>query len=177
MLYATLNCWVFGLCPFSGILTKLENTTFRKLDLFPSSGYGWETATLLGPLERANLNHWTQQSRCPPPLTWGRKQIHFPKRCFSEYRTVDARGSERGACVSVGIAALTISTYKTQKEKCSSSSGSSSSSHRIEGQVPILQSVLQSRPLPKTSSHCWQRAYSVKLWFNMYRSGSMVRGL
>jgi hypothetical protein len=29
--------WVFGLFPSSGIL---ENTTFRKLDLFPSSGEG-----------------------------------------------------------------------------------------------------------------------------------------
>jgi hypothetical protein len=37
---------------------KLESTKFRKLDLFPSSGKG-ETPTLLGPLERANLNHWT----------------------------------------------------------------------------------------------------------------------
>jgi hypothetical protein len=34
-----------------------KNTTFRKLDLFPSSGEGGEKAlTQLGPLERANLN-------------------------------------------------------------------------------------------------------------------------
>jgi hypothetical protein len=31
------NYWVFGLCPSSGIL---KNTTFRKLDLFPSSSEG-----------------------------------------------------------------------------------------------------------------------------------------
>jgi hypothetical protein len=31
------NYWFFGLLPSSGIL---ENTTFRKLDLFPSSGEG-----------------------------------------------------------------------------------------------------------------------------------------
>jgi hypothetical protein len=31
------NYWVWGLFPSSGIL---ENTTFRKLDLFPSSGEG-----------------------------------------------------------------------------------------------------------------------------------------
>jgi hypothetical protein len=37
----------------------LENTPFRKLDLFLPSGEGRETPTLLGPLERANLNHWT----------------------------------------------------------------------------------------------------------------------
>jgi hypothetical protein len=35
-----------------------ENTTFRKLDLFPSSGEG-KKPILLGPLERASLNHWT----------------------------------------------------------------------------------------------------------------------
>jgi hypothetical protein len=29
-----------------------------KVDLFPSSGEEWEIPTLLGPLERANLNHW-----------------------------------------------------------------------------------------------------------------------
>jgi hypothetical protein len=34
-----------------------KSTTFRKLDLFPSSGEGGEkTPTQLGPLERANLN-------------------------------------------------------------------------------------------------------------------------
>jgi hypothetical protein len=27
------------------------------MNLFPSSGDGWETTTLLGPLKRANLNH------------------------------------------------------------------------------------------------------------------------
>jgi hypothetical protein len=45
--------WVFGLCRSSIIL---KNTTFRKMDLFPSSHDVWETPTLLGPLERANLN-------------------------------------------------------------------------------------------------------------------------
>jgi hypothetical protein len=34
---------------------------FRKLDLFPSSGQGGKTPSQLGPLERANLNHWTVQ--------------------------------------------------------------------------------------------------------------------
>jgi hypothetical protein len=32
---------------------------FQKLDLFPSSGEGRETSTLLGPLESANLYSWT----------------------------------------------------------------------------------------------------------------------
>jgi hypothetical protein len=33
--------------------------TFRKVDLFPSSGERGKTPTQLGHLERANLNHWT----------------------------------------------------------------------------------------------------------------------
>jgi hypothetical protein len=37
----------------------LENTIFWKLDLCPSSDKQWEARTLLGLLERANLNHWT----------------------------------------------------------------------------------------------------------------------
>jgi hypothetical protein len=45
------NYWVCGLYPTTGILKN----TFRKLDLFPSSGEGWETSTLLVPLERTNL--------------------------------------------------------------------------------------------------------------------------
>jgi hypothetical protein len=44
----------------SGVLGSI-NTIFRKLDMFPSSGEGEEkTSTELGPLERANLNHWTK---------------------------------------------------------------------------------------------------------------------
>jgi hypothetical protein len=34
----------------------LETTTFRKLDLFPSSREGRETPTLLDPLERAKTS-------------------------------------------------------------------------------------------------------------------------
>jgi hypothetical protein len=50
IVYSIQNYWVFELGP-SFIFQKLENTTFRKLDLFPSSGEG--------PLERANLSLWT----------------------------------------------------------------------------------------------------------------------
>jgi hypothetical protein len=45
---------------------KLENTRFRKLDMFPPSGEG-ETPILLGPLEKASLNPLTAVSR-PPHL-------------------------------------------------------------------------------------------------------------
>jgi hypothetical protein len=43
MVYNTQDYWVFGLCPSSDIL-KTQKNTFRKLDLFPSSGEG-ETPT------------------------------------------------------------------------------------------------------------------------------------
>jgi hypothetical protein len=39
------------------IFQYLENTTFRKQDLFPSSGEGVGETYLLGPLEIADLNH------------------------------------------------------------------------------------------------------------------------
>jgi hypothetical protein len=57
MVYNTQNYWVLRLYQSSGFLKKLEKTTFRKLDLFLSSDEGGDT--LLGPLERVNLNHWT----------------------------------------------------------------------------------------------------------------------
>jgi hypothetical protein len=42
---------------------KFKNATFRKLDLFPSSGQGEKTPSQLGPVERANLliflEYWT----------------------------------------------------------------------------------------------------------------------
>jgi hypothetical protein len=47
----------------------LENTTFQKLDLFQSSGEGRETLTLLGPLERASLNHWTGETGATDPVS------------------------------------------------------------------------------------------------------------
>jgi hypothetical protein len=62
MVYNTQEYRVFGLFLSSDILKK---TTFRKRDLFPSSGEGWKTSTMLGPLERANIKHWTQiPKRC-----------------------------------------------------------------------------------------------------------------
>jgi hypothetical protein len=72
MVYNTQNYWVSGLFPSSGIL---ENMTFRKLDLFPSSCEGGGKNTYsVGPLTKSysqSLVHWS---------TLGRKQIQFPKR-------------------------------------------------------------------------------------------------
>jgi CRISPR/Cas system endoribonuclease Cas6 (RAMP superfamily) len=46
------------LWPSSGIL-KTRKHSVSELDLFPSSGVGIKTSTLLGPFKRANLNHWS----------------------------------------------------------------------------------------------------------------------
>jgi hypothetical protein len=44
---------------------------FRKLNIFPSSGEGKQTSTLLGRVERANLS----------PFAWRWKHIQFSKIC------------------------------------------------------------------------------------------------
>jgi hypothetical protein len=87
----SLGVWDLSIVRYSKQLTP---PTFRELDMFPSSGEGRKTPTLLGPLERANLNrlYGTQQSRCLPPLIWLRKQSQFRKIAFYsywEYRTMD----------------------------------------------------------------------------------------
>jgi hypothetical protein len=53
-----------GFWTLSAVLNsrEIENTVFRKLGLFPTSGEGSETPTLSGPLERANLNPVIRQN-------------------------------------------------------------------------------------------------------------------
>jgi hypothetical protein len=62
-----------------------ENTMFRKLDLFPSSGERGETPTLLGTLERANLGIRTRDrlacSIVPLPTTNNISRV--TEICFS----------------------------------------------------------------------------------------------
>jgi hypothetical protein len=60
MVYNTQNYWVFGLCPLSAVLKTREHNISEtgSISLLRLSG---ETPTLLGPLERANLHHWTFQ--------------------------------------------------------------------------------------------------------------------
>jgi hypothetical protein len=53
-----LALWSFWTLAINSYSKKPENTTFQKLDLFPSSGEGG-TPTMLGPLERSNLYQWT----------------------------------------------------------------------------------------------------------------------
>jgi hypothetical protein len=55
MVYNIRNHWVFGLCPFFGILKDTIENKFRTLQLFSSSSEGEEeTPTLLGPLALTN---------------------------------------------------------------------------------------------------------------------------
>jgi hypothetical protein len=72
------NYWNFGLCPSSDILKSRKHSVSetRFVSILRWVG-GGETRTLLGPLERSNLNHWLGVST----FTWRRKQIQFPKRC------------------------------------------------------------------------------------------------
>jgi hypothetical protein len=51
----TQNHWVCGFIHRPEFLNPTKNTSFRKLDVFRSSGDGKKTPTLLGPLERTNL--------------------------------------------------------------------------------------------------------------------------
>jgi hypothetical protein len=75
---------------------------FQKMDLFPFSGEGRETLTLLGPLERANLNPIIQRLRLAlskGPIRVGISllspedgNIQIPKRCvfwYIEFQTKD----------------------------------------------------------------------------------------
>jgi hypothetical protein len=81
MVYNTQRYWVFGLCASSGFfLNKNEKHNVSETGSVSVVRWG-KTPTLLGPLERAHL-------------TWGRKQIQFPKRCvfhcyLGKIRTMD----------------------------------------------------------------------------------------
>jgi hypothetical protein len=83
MLCNTQNRRVSGLRPPSRILHNYK-TTFRKLDVFPSSDEGRETPALLGPLERDNLNHWTWSRFFLPSSEDGNKS-YFQHPVFYSY--------------------------------------------------------------------------------------------
>jgi hypothetical protein len=77
--------WIFGLCATSGIL---KNTTFRKLDLFPSSDkmgdiYSVGSVRKSWPqsLDRLPLSHRPNGVCDTHPFTWLLKQIQFRKCC------------------------------------------------------------------------------------------------
>jgi hypothetical protein len=58
VMYRYLDYWAFGLCPSSGILKRKEHgiSETGSVSVFRQER---ETPTLLGPLERVTLNHWT----------------------------------------------------------------------------------------------------------------------
>jgi hypothetical protein len=57
MEYNTQNYWVFGLYPSSGILKHYKTQRFGNWICLRLQVKG-ETSTLLGPLERPNIDHW-----------------------------------------------------------------------------------------------------------------------
>jgi hypothetical protein len=69
------NYWAFELCSSSGIL---KITSLLKVHLFPSSGDGEDMYAYLLRLAISRGSNGVGIS----PLTWGRKQIHFPKPCI-----------------------------------------------------------------------------------------------
>jgi hypothetical protein len=56
MVYCTWKNHIFGLCPSSNVSKIIM---VWKLDLFPSSRKVMGAPSLLGPIERASLSHWT----------------------------------------------------------------------------------------------------------------------
>jgi hypothetical protein len=84
MVYVVQNSEKFsGLFPSSCI----PKNRFRKLDLFPSSGESGGEDTQLGPLERANINHWT--SLLPHLHLRTETDPVSEMSCFLEYRTME----------------------------------------------------------------------------------------
>jgi hypothetical protein len=63
-----MNLKELGLWTLSIVQCFLKNTTYRKLNMFPSLGKNKVAPTLLGPLQRGSLSHWKG------------KLIYFPKR-------------------------------------------------------------------------------------------------
>jgi hypothetical protein len=73
--------WLF---PFSGEREREGGEREREGE----RGRERERPTLLGPLERANLNYCTQQMRCLPPLTCMGKQLLLVVRTVRNTNTV-----------------------------------------------------------------------------------------
>jgi hypothetical protein len=74
MVYCAWENHVFGLCSSYNV-SKKNTVSFRKMDLFPFSGKMMGAPTLLDPLERASLNHWTlDDGQSPEKLFF---QVHL----------------------------------------------------------------------------------------------------
>jgi hypothetical protein len=77
MMHNTQNCWVSGLCPSSLIPNNYKARCFGNWICFHLQV---GVTSLLRPIEWATSED-IQKSRFLPRLTWGQKQIKFPKRC------------------------------------------------------------------------------------------------
>jgi hypothetical protein len=74
---ATVLQW---LCPSSGNSEYNKTHRLGNCICFRPQVRRGGRHTLLGPLDRVNLNHWILSL-----LTWGRKQVQFLKRCVFLY--------------------------------------------------------------------------------------------
>jgi hypothetical protein len=59
MVYNTQNYWVSGLCPSSRIINVRKHNIPETGSVSVLQGEGRETPIMLGPIERANVIHWT----------------------------------------------------------------------------------------------------------------------
>jgi hypothetical protein len=63
--------------------------------MFPSSDDGWETPTLLGPLDRANLNQWATEQVSSAYHLRSKTDLFSDMLCFLVFRIpVDGQSPE-----------------------------------------------------------------------------------
>jgi hypothetical protein len=74
------NYWVFGLCPSSGILETRKHNVLET-GFVSVLRWGGNTSTQLGPLESANLNHWTAPVKVSVRVTL-RLAVYRQSVCF-----------------------------------------------------------------------------------------------
>jgi hypothetical protein len=80
--YPTQNFWVFGLFSSSGILENRKHDVSKTGSVSILRWGGEKSPTQLGPVERANLNHWTTPVQSyittdgqPASLSWNKAPI------------------------------------------------------------------------------------------------------
>jgi hypothetical protein len=104
MVYNTQNYWVLGLFPSSGIL---ENTTFRKLELFPSSGEGGgEDTYSVGPLRKELISITGVRTETDPVSETS---------CSPEYQTME-KVQKEAVGNETELVILTLSTTINREE-------------------------------------------------------------
>jgi hypothetical protein len=91
MVYNTRDYQAFGLSPSSGILKTQKNTTFRKLDLFPSSGEGVGNTYSVGAVRllRLGVSNGPKRVGVSHPSPEGGNRYSFRNIMFLEYGTMD----------------------------------------------------------------------------------------